>query len=81
MKKIIFNLSMLVDEIIHKQMHEFKLLGGEAKLLQNNNGDEKVITEIHKKMSTIFYNLEPFEQRTRELYPKMEKLFDLFSNS
>jgi len=81
MKKIIFNLSMVVDEVIHKYMHEFNLMGKEAKYLQNNAGDEQEITKLHKKMADIFYNLEPFATRTRELYPKMEKLFDIFSNS
>ena len=79
MKKVIFNLSILVDEVIHESMSEFKLYGTMAKEMQLNNEPKRDIKNIHKSMAEIFYDLSPFEIRLRELYPSLVDLFDLFS--
>ena len=79
MRKIIFNLSMAVDEVIHKCMKEFKKLGVEAKAMQDSKASEEDLAIIHKRMADIYRDLELFDYRVREMYPNMKELFDIFS--
>ena len=81
MKNIINNLSLLVDEVIEKEMGKFKRLGTMAKSMANAKADEHEISKIHSNMSSIFKDLKPLEQRTRYLYPEMCGLFDLLMNN
>jgi len=80
MKKVIFNLSVLVDEVINKTMEEFIALGRQAKAMQLEEKPEREIDVVYSQMSEIFKTLEPFEQRTRNLYPHLAELFDILVN-
>lgn len=72
----ITKLCALLSDRIKITMVDFVAAGKEAKAMQLSGADKKELREKHAIMADIFYSLRSCEPMVRDMYPKLNKLFD-----
>lgn len=69
-------LANLLQKKINSCMDTFMDLGKEAKEMQRNGSDLKALRAKHAQMADVFYSMRTVEPMVRNMYPKLNKLFD-----
>lgn len=72
----ISKLVKLLQDRINATMIEFIKAGKEAKSLQQSGANKIEIRKAQSHMADIFYQLRPAEPMLRQMYPKLNGLFD-----